>query len=114
MNSAALNPDGSGAPLPKTRDGTCRKKGGRPTSRSPVRSVIRELGRECPKRLIEFLAFADAGYAASPIAADAHALGVTHVAVTTSNQVLLNLCVEGTYVEQLGCPAGNVTIVSLH
>lgn len=27
---------------------------------------------------------------------------------------LLHLCVEGTYVEQLGCPAGNVTIVSLH
>lgn len=77
-------------------------------------SVVRELARETPERLVELLAFAEATHRTSPIAADAHAGGVTHVAVTASNQVLLNLCVEGTYVEQLGCPAGNVTIVSLH
>ncbi|MFA5263893.1 MAG: hypothetical protein WC378_08690 [Opitutaceae bacterium] len=62
-------------------------------------SVVRELARETPERLVELLAFAQATHLTSPIAADAHAGGVAHVTVAASNQVLLNLWGSRRYVE---------------
>lgn len=77
-------------------------------------SVVREFARERPKRLVQLLPLGQARDRPCPIPTEPGPFGTGEVAITTARQMFLNLCVEGTYVEQLGCPAGNVTIVSLH
>src|SRR5665213_3937014 len=53
-------------------------------------SVVGELACERPERFVDPLSLVQSRYRAGPVATSDQAVGLTHVAVATSNQVLLN------------------------